>query len=155
MKLEEIKDSLEKVYASSLAEIEPELEEDLFIFEKQHQIAIPSEYRKLLKEYGAFNFGQEPFIYTLKELSKEYPNFLDTYKEYQEGYDMPENLCPFPIGFFGEGSVAIIDRYTEKVFILLHDAYEDVPLEEIAVDFVSLLKFGMDNMYEWLEKINS
>lgn len=155
MKLEEIEALLNKVYSSSLAEIEPELEDNLSAFEKQYQVAIPSQYRKLLKEYGAFNFGQEPFLYTLKELSLAYLEFLAIYKDYEVGYTMPSDLRPFPIGFFGEGSLAIIDINTEKVFMFIHDAYEDIPLEEIAVDLVSLLKLGADNMLEWLDKMGS
>jgi hypothetical protein len=50
------------------------------------------------------------------------------------------DLAPFPIGGFGEGSTAILDQGSGKVFMLIHDCAEDPPLEDIAENFEALLE---------------
>jgi len=110
---------------------------------------LPVDYRWLLTTFGAFNFGEEPFLHTLEELDGEYPTFVEAYKEYQEGYpDLPKELDPFPIGGFGEGSIAILDQTTGKVMMLIHDCAEDVPLEDVADSFKSLVQESAENLLE-------
>lgn len=139
--MQEIYNLLRRAYASSLAGgCRPEPEDAISAFESKHQIQIPNPYRWLLREFGACNFSTEPYLYSLEDLDWAWPGFVAAYREYREGYDMPETLDLFPVGGFGDGSTAVLDRNTGKVFILIHDCYEDPPLEEIAADLAALMQ---------------
>lgn len=131
---------LKKAYSSELAlECSKETEDSVAAFEKKNNTKIPDDYRTLLIEYGALNFSEEPHMYSLEDLEWAYPSFIESYQEYLGEYKMPEELNPFPIGSFGDGSIAILDRDTGKVFMLIHDCYEDVPIEDVADSFTSLV----------------
>ncbi|MEC0129004.1 SMI1/KNR4 family protein [Paenibacillus pabuli] len=93
--------------------------------------------RDLLLEFGSCNFG-DPALYSVKELNCAYPEFQDVYREVEKEYELSADLEPFPIGGFGEGSIAILDQTSGKVLMLIHDAGER-PLREIAVDFNELM----------------
>lgn len=151
----EIHELLKEAYASELAEgVEPESEEALAAFEVEHGVRIPKEYRWLLKEFGACNFAAEPYLYTLEDLEWAFPDFQESYAEYKQEYELPENLQPFPIGVFGDGSTAILDLATGKVLMLIHDCAEDVPLEDIAPSLLELLKAQAENIIEFENKHN-
>ncbi len=150
--IKNIDDLLKKAYATNMAEdCKTESEQDILDFEDTYKINIPDDFRYLLKKFGSCNFG-DPFLFSLKELRESYQSFLRIYEEYQVGgYDMPEDLEPFPIGGFGEGSLAIIDNKTHKIFMLIHDCYEDNPLEEIATNFTELMKM-LANSALWIQE---
>lgn len=135
---EPIRDLLKKAYGTTMGkECKPDTEQDIRAFEQKHNVNIPTAYHALLLEFGACNFG-DPALYSVKELNWAYPEFLDVYREYKLEYDLPAELEPFPIGGFGEGSIAILDQTSGKVMMLVHDAYE-LPLEDVAVDFNELM----------------
>ncbi len=139
-KLSDIKGLLQQAYATTLADqCQPENTQTLSGFEKKFNIKIPTDYRWLLEEFGACYF-EDPWLYTIRDLDGEYPQFLHIYAKYQEGYTMPGNIDPFPIGGFGEGSLAFIDQVSGKIFMLIHDCFEDVPIEEIAGSFTELME---------------
>jgi hypothetical protein len=136
--LEPIRDLLVEAYHTTMGEgCAPETQQSIEVFEQKHNIKLPVAYRELLLEFGACNFG-DPALYSVKELNWAYPEFLDVYREYQKEYELPAELRPFPIGGFGEGSIAILDQTSGKVLMLIHDAGEQ-PLREIAVDFNELM----------------
>lgn len=156
-KLEQMRDKLKKCYESE--DVSPESEEDLAAFEKENNLKIPEDYRWLLKEFGAFNFGEDPFINTLEELKRDYKYFIEIYKDYQKeenGFTkIPKDFSPFLLGGFGEGSLAFIDTNTNKIYMLIHDCGEDNPTELVAADMAELLKDRVTNMLEWLDKIHN
>ena len=151
--MQEIHGLLKKAYATELAaDCCPEKETDICGFEERHQVKLPADYRWLLLNFGAFQFGEEPFLYALSDLGYEYPMFLETYSDYQENYpDLPSDLEPFPIGVFGEGSIAFLNRKDGKVFMLIHDCNDDVPLQEIAPSFFELVKTRAEGIVSWSE----
>jgi hypothetical protein len=152
--MNEIFDLLKKAYATKLAlDAYPETETDIADFEKKYDVKLPADYRWLLMNFGAFQFGEDPFIYTLEDLETQYPAFVEDYKEYQEGYpDLPKDIDPFPVGGFGEGSIAILDRSTEKILMLIHDCADDIPLEDVAISFKELIKQRAENILSWYEE---
>jgi hypothetical protein len=87
---------LSKAYATELAaNCHPEKEATVYAFENKHGVKLPASYRNLLLEFGALNFGGDPYLYTLKELEWAYPSFVRNYKECQERYDNIQNdLAP-------------------------------------------------------------
>ncbi|WP_164848610.1 SMI1/KNR4 family protein [Paenibacillus sp. DCT19] len=147
---EPIRNLLKKAYQTTMGkECKPNTEQDVEAFEQKYNVHIPAAYRALLLEFGACNFG-DPALYSVKELDWAYPEFLDVYREYKLEYDLPAELEPFPIGGFGEGSIAILDRTSGKVLMLVHDAYE-LPLENIAVDFNELMTMLAESAI-WVEE---
>jgi hypothetical protein len=53
----------------------------------------------------------------LKTIAKLRSAYLD-WHEYQENYsDIPTDIAPFPIGGFGEGNTAVLDRTTGRVLL--------------------------------------
>ncbi|KOY13112.1 SMI1/KNR4 family protein [Paenibacillus xylanivorans] len=136
--LEPIRDLLVEAYHTTMGEgCTPETQQSIEDFEQKLNVKLPVAYRKLLLEFGACNFG-DPALYSVKELNWAYPEFLDVYREYEKEYELPPELQPFPIGLFGEGSIAVLDQTSGKVLMLIHDAGEQ-PLREIAVDFIELM----------------
>jgi hypothetical protein len=146
--MHEIYDLLKKAYATELAkDVCLETEDAINAFERKYEVTLPTDYKWLLLKFGAFNFGEDPYLYTLEDLYWAYPNFLEAYYEYQEGYpDMPKDIEPFPIGGFGEGSIAILDNLTGKVQMLIHDCADDIPLEDVADSFKVLLQQHAENI---------
>lgn len=69
---------------------------------------IPEPYREFLSLYGACHFV-DPALYGIKELDWAYPQFKVILTAYRQEYTLPFELDPFPIGGFGEGSMAILD----------------------------------------------
>ncbi|MCG7377859.1 SMI1/KNR4 family protein [Paenibacillus sp. ACRSA] len=136
--LDSIRELLVQAYQTTMGKgCKPDTEQEMQAFEQKHNVNIPAAYRALLLEFGACNFG-DPALYSVKELDWAYPEFLEAYREYKLEYDLPAELEPFPIGGFGEGSIAILDQPSGKVLMLVHDAYE-LPLEDVAVDFNELM----------------
>jgi hypothetical protein len=147
--MKEIRDLLKKAYSTTLAkDVCRETEADLRDFEETHGIALPTDYRWLLLEFGAFKFWEEPFLYSLKELAEEYPAFMRNWQEYQEG-ERGEDLDPFPIGGFGEGSVAVLDRNSGKILMLIHDCADDAPLEDVAGSLKEMVEKRAKDVISW------
>lgn len=143
---------LKKVYSSELAsDCTKETEDCVEAFEKKSNTRIPDDYRTLLIDFGALSFSEEPHMYSLEDLEWAYPDFIESYQEYQSEYTMPENLDPFPIGSYGDGSIAILDRITGKVFMLIHDCCEDVPIEHVADSFTSLVHMQAQSVANFLD----
>ncbi|MDR1660960.1 MAG: SMI1/KNR4 family protein [Azoarcus sp.] len=151
--MNKIFDLLKRAYATDLAaDVRPETEEAACAFEEKHGVTLPADYRLLLTTFGAFNFGNDPWLYSLEDLEWAHPSFVETYKEYREGYpDLPDDLDPFPIGGFGEGSIAVLDRATGKIFMLIHDCAEDVPLEDVADSFEGFIRRQAENLLEYMK----
>ncbi len=89
----------------------------------------------------------------MKELDGAYPEFLEVYREVEKQYELPADLQPFPIGGFGEGSMAVLDQTSGKVLMLIHDAGE-LPLREIAVDFNELMTLLAESAIWVQEQMN-
>lgn len=117
----------------------PESEEAIVDFEKKHNVTLPESYRDLLLYYGACHFGN-PALYSVQELDWAYPAFVEAYHEYKREYDLSEDLNPFPIGGFGEGSIAVLERNSGKVLMLIHDYAGDQPFQEVAPHFNGLME---------------
>ncbi|MCP1182303.1 SMI1/KNR4 family protein [Paenibacillus sp. 1781tsa1] len=138
MELEPIRDLLVKAYNTTMGEgCTPEPQQSIENFEQKYNVQLPVAYRALLLEFGACNFG-DPALYSAKELDWAYPEFLEVYREVKKEYQLSDDLNPFPIGGFGEGSMAILDQTSGKILMLIHDA-GDTPIREIAVDFNDLM----------------
>lgn len=153
IELEPIRDLLVKAYDTTMGEgCTPERQESIEDFEQKHNVRLPGAYRALLLEFGACNFG-DPALYSVKELSWAYPDFLEVYREYEKEYELPADLQPFPIGGFGEGSTAILDQSSGKIMMLIHDAGE-TPLREIAVDFNELMTMLAESAIWVQEQMN-
>lgn len=133
---------IEELLRQAYAEYDwiPEKEADLHRFEDKFQVSIPAEYRWLLQFFGACHFS-DPWLNSLKSLFREYPGFLQTWEEYQKGgYTLPEVFDPFILGGFGDGSLLVLDQVSGKVYMLIHDCAEDIPLELIAESFTALIQ---------------
>ncbi|MGC5775800.1 SMI1/KNR4 family protein [Paenibacillus pabuli] len=136
--LEPIRDLLVEAYNTTMGEgCTLETQQSIEDFEQKYNVKLPAAYRELLLEFGSCNFG-DPALYSVKELNWAYPEFQDVYREVEKEYELSADLEPFPIGGFGEGSIAILDQTSGKVLMLIHDAGE-WPLREIAVDFNELM----------------
>ena len=98
----------------------PETEDNLLLFEDKYATHIPKDYRQLLSHFGACHFA-DPQIYTLNDLDRYYPLFFQQWEEYKKEYPSLNNIDPFPVGSFGDGSVAFLDRNSLKIYILIHD----------------------------------
>ncbi|KAA8747685.1 SMI1/KNR4 family protein [Paenibacillus sp. UASWS1643] len=138
MELEPIRDLLVKAYDTTMGEgCTPETQQSIEDFEQKYNVQLPAAYRALLLEFGACNFG-DPALYSAKELDWAYPEFLEVYREVKKEYQLSDDLNLFPIGGFGEGSMAMLDQTSGKILMLIHDA-GDTPIREIAVDFIDLM----------------
>ncbi len=89
--------------------------------------------------------------FLLKSLDWAYPEFMDAYREYEQEYDMQGGLQLFPIGGFGEGSIAVLDETSGKVMILIHDDASDLPLRELEPDFYALMMLLAESAI-WVEE---
>ena len=151
VELDPIRELLVQAYGTTMGQgNKPYTEQDIENFEQKYQVKLPSAYRALLLEFGACNFG-DPALYSVKELDWAYPEFLDAYREYEKEYDLPGGLKLFPIGGFGEGSIAVLDEISGKVMMLIHDSGEDVPLVEIESDFCALMTMHAESAI-WVEE---
>ncbi|MBY0204741.1 SMI1/KNR4 family protein [Paenibacillus cucumis (ex Kampfer et al. 2016)] len=151
VELDPIRDLLVQAYGTSMGSgSKPETEQDIENFEQKYQVKLPAAYRALLLELGACNFG-DPALYSVKELDWAYPEFLDAYREYEKEYDLPGGLKLFPIGGFGEGSIAVLDESSGKVLMLVHDCGDDIPLVEIESDFCALMTMHAESAI-WVEE---
>ncbi|KAA8783016.1 hypothetical protein ABIE27_003070 [Paenibacillus sp. 4624] len=149
--LEPIRELLVQAYGTTMGQgSKPETEQDIESFEQKYQVKLPAVYRALLLEFGACNFG-DPALFSAKELDWAYPEFLDAYREYEKEYDLPSGLKLFPIGGFGEGSIAVLDETSGKVLMLIHDDASDLPLREIEPDFYRLMMLLAESAI-WVEK---
>ncbi|MGD0032106.1 SMI1/KNR4 family protein [Paenibacillus illinoisensis] len=138
--LEPIRTLLDQAYQTVMGKsCKPELEQAIADFEKKHNVHLPEAYRELLLYYGACNFG-DPALYSVQELDWAYPAFVEAYQEYKREYDLSEDLNPFPIGGFGEGSIAILERNSGKILMLIHDYAGDYPFQEVAPNFNGLME---------------
>ncbi|MBD8838380.1 SMI1/KNR4 family protein [Paenibacillus sp. CFBP 13594] len=138
MELEPIRDLLVKAYDTTMGEgCTPETQQSIEDIEQKYNVKLPAAYRALLLEFGACNFG-DPALYSAKELDWAYPEFLEIYREVKKEYQLTDDLNPFPIGGFGEGSMAMLDQTSGKILMLIHDA-GDTPIREIAADFNDLM----------------
>ncbi len=153
MELEPIRNLLVKAYDTTMGEgCTPETQQGIEEFEQKHNVKLPAAYRALLLEFGACNFG-DPALYAVKELNWAYPEFLEVYREVEKEYELSADLQPFPIGGFGEGSMAILDQSSGKIMMLIHDAGE-TPLKEIAVDFNELMTMLAESAIWVQEQMN-
>ncbi|WP_145332956.1 SMI1/KNR4 family protein [Paenibacillus xylanexedens] len=151
VELDPIRELLVQAYGTTMGSgSKPETEQDIENFEQKYQVKLPAAYRALLLEFGACNFG-DPALYSVKELDWAYPEFLDAYREYEQEYDLPGGLQLFPIGGFGEGSIAVLDETSGKVMMLIHDSGEDVPLVEIESDFCAIMTMHAESAI-WVEE---
>lgn len=151
VELEPIRELLVQAYGTTMGQgNKPDTEQDIENFEQKYQVKLPAAYRALLLEFGACNFG-DPALYSVKELDWAYPEFLDAYREYEKEYDLPDGLKLFPIGGFGEGSMAVLDESSGKVLMLVHDSGDDVPLVEIESDFCALMTMHAESAI-WVEE---
>ncbi|SEK81798.1 SMI1/KNR4 family protein [Paenibacillus sp. OK003] len=151
--LEPIRDLLVEAYHTTMGEgCTPERQQSIEHFEQKHNVKLPAVYRQLLLEFGACNFG-DPALYSVEELDWAYPGFLVVYREYEKEYELHVELQPFPIGGFGEGSIAILDQTSGKVLMLIHDAGE-LPLREIAVEFNELMMMLAESAIWVQEQMN-
>ncbi|WP_340004332.1 hypothetical protein MHH52_21295 [Paenibacillus sp. FSL K6-0276] len=66
-------------------------------------------------------------------------------------YEIPDDLDPFPIGFFGEDSIAILDRKSGKILMLMHDCGEDNPLKDVSENLMELMKSHANSIIEFME----
>ncbi|PAD29263.1 SMI1/KNR4 family protein [Paenibacillus sp. 7523-1] len=138
--LEPIRTLLDQAYQTVMGKsCTPELEQAIADFEKKHNVHLPEAYRELLLYYGACNFG-DPALYSVQELDWAYPAFVEAYQEYKREYDLSEDLIPFPIGGFGEGSIAVLEQNSGKVLMLIHDYAGDHPFQEVAPHFNGLME---------------
>ncbi|WP_434756685.1 hypothetical protein [Paenibacillus amylolyticus] len=64
---------------------------------------------------------------------------------------MQGGLQLFPIGGFGEGSIAVLDETSGKVMILIHDDASDLPLRELEPDFYALMMLLAESAI-WVEE---
>lgn len=84
IELQSIRDLLVKAYDTTMGEgCAPETQQSIEDFEQKHNVRLPAAYRALLLEFGACNFG-DPALYSVKELSWAYPDFLEVYREYEK-----------------------------------------------------------------------
>lgn len=153
MELEPIRDLLVKAYNTTMGEgCTPETQQGIENFEQKYNVQLPAAYRALLLEFGACNFG-DPALYSAKELDWAYPEFLEIYREVKKEYKLSDDLNPFPIGGFGEGSMAMLDQTSGKILMLIHDA-GDTPIREIAVDFNDLMTMLTESAIWVQEQMN-
>ncbi|MFS0870942.1 SMI1/KNR4 family protein [Paenibacillus xylanilyticus] len=152
--LEQVRDLLDQAYQTNMGRsCIPESEQAIADFEQKYDVRLPAQYRDLLLEYGACNFGG-PALYSVKELDWAYPAFVEAYREYEKEYDLPENLNPFPIGGFGEGSIAFLERNSGKVLMLIHDYSGEIPLQEVAKHFNGLMEILAESAIWVQEQMN-
>lgn len=149
--LEPIRTLLDQAYQTEMGKsCTPESEHSIVDFEQKHNVILPEPYRDLLLYYGACHFG-DPALYSLKELNWAYPTFVEAYQEYEREYDLSEDLNPFPIGGFGEGSIAVLERNSGKVLMLIHDYAGDHPFQEVAPHFNGLMEMLADSAI-WVQE---
>jgi hypothetical protein len=131
----------------------PESEASILAFEAKFE-PIPADYRYLLKEFGGCHFI-DPWVFTLEELTREYPAFIANYANESE-----INISNvFPIGGLGDGSIVCIIKDTGEIAILPHDSYVETTedLEIIADNFkdfiIDLAEQGIELMNRGLPRV--